>query len=319
MDFPQILDANINRASEGLRTIEDYVRFVKSDKGLSAAFSELRKKINNQFPDSASFLNKRNTYKDARAREIPVKRGSLRELLTANFKRVGEALRVLEEYTGNPLFNESRYTLYELEKEVLLPLYKKEIRKGIYLISDQPEVLEKGLEWRVAMVQLRDKKSPKSVVLEKAYQMKHLSAKHGVPFIVNDYADIALLTDADGFHSGQDDISVAELRRILGPHKIIGRTTHSPEQGKAAEQEGADYVSVGPIWETPSKPGREGIGFDYLAAASTLLNIPYVAIGGITIKTIPDILPFSPPLIGVVRDYAHIPDMQRLLKNIPSF
>lgn len=120
---------------------------------------------------------------------------------------------------------------------------------------------------------------------------------------MNDFIDIAILTEADGLHTGQDDIPLEELRKLLGPHKLLGRTTHTLDQGKDAQAQGADYVSIGPIWETPSKPGRAGIGFEYLKTHKTSLHIPVVAIGGINSQNIDQIRPFEPFWIGVIRDY----------------
>ncbi|MDA1354297.1 MAG: thiamine phosphate synthase, partial [bacterium] len=100
------------------------------------------------------------------------------------------------------------------------------------------------------------------------------------------------------------------------PHKLLGRTTHSLDQGVVAQADGADYVSVGPIWDTPSKPNRAGIGFDYLKEANTQLTIPFVAIGGINTGNIDDILPYSPPLIGLIRDFENIPSLQAKLIHV---
>ncbi len=306
---PQIIDANLNRVSEGLRVIEDYTRFISGQKTETDALSRLRKAINGAETHAEQHLMIRDIAADLRAMEVPAKRKSVWELLKANFKRVEEGLRVLEEYTGNPLFNRARYQVYQLEKTILLPLAQKPIRPGIYLISEDPEVLVKGLDWGVSMIQLRQKGGAKLTVLKAARRLQHMARKAGIPFIVNDHLDIALLVDADGFHSGQDEIPVTEQRRLLGAHKIIGRTTHTLKQGLKAQAEGADYVSVGPLWETPSKPGRKGIGLDYLGHAKAALSIPYVAIGGIDWSRFEVVKAYDPPLIGLVRDYENIPKM----------
>lgn len=301
--YAQVIDANINRVSEGLRVIEEYTRFISKNKRLTEALAAMRKQLNLSETHPIKNLNIRDTCSDMRAKEAPPQRPALWELLKANFKRVEEGLRVLEEYTGNALYNSLRYDAYELEKEVLLTLSKKNIEPGIYLISDQVEVLKKGLEKGVSLIQLRDKKADKQSLLERARYLQPLATEKQIPFIINDHLDIALEIDADGFHSGQDDLPVTVQRRLLGPHKIIGKTTHTLEQGLKAQEEGADYVSVGPIWETPSKPGRPGIGFEYLKHASEQLSIPFVAIGGISIETLPQVMPFRPPLIGFIRAF----------------
>jgi len=314
MQFPYaIIDANINRATEGLRVIEEYTRFISQNKAQTDALSALRKKISHSEPHPEKNLKIRNTSKDVRALDPPNPRHSLLDLLKANFKRAEEAFRVLEEYTSLPLYNEARYELYQLEKQILLPLYRKTIPKGVYLISDNPEVLLKGLEWKVALIQYRNKSADKPTKLNAAHTLQKAATLAGIPFIINDDLDIALLADTDGFHSGQDDLSVSEQRKLLGEHKIIGKTTHSLDQGLIAQSEGADYISVGPIYETPSKPGRVGIGTNYLRQAQTQIHIPYVAIGGLNLNNIPDILPHHPHLIGLIRDYHNIPEIQELL------
>lgn len=309
--FDQIIDANINRASEGLRVIEEYVRFVSKDKAQTLFLSEMRKKINLTETSKAAHLMSRNSEGDMRAKEVPQKRRSHCEVLIANFKRAEEALRVLEEYTGDPVYNVCRYDLYDCEKAILLTAMKPRIQPGIYLVSDEVSVLKKGLDWGVSLVQYRDKFADKATRLQKAKQIKVMSEKYTTPFIVNDDLDIALLVDADGFHSGQDDLGVGEQRRLLGPHKLIGKTTHNLNQGIEAQIQGADYVSVGPVFKTPSKPDREAIGFEYLAQAASNLTIPYVVIGGIAMETVEQILPYSPPLIGLIRDYENIPALQK--------
>jgi thiamine-phosphate pyrophosphorylase len=310
-----VVDANLNRAAEGLRTIEDYCRFVAGHREWSARLSQMRHHIDAALPFDPQWLQQRDTQRDARAHELPIPRPDLSVLLTANFKRVGQALRVLEEYTGNPTFNRCRYALYALEKEVVLHSQKPAIRPGVYLISDDSEILKQGLAWQVSLIQLRDKSGDKASILEKAKTIAPLAKAVGVPFVMNDFADIALLVDADGLHTGQDDLPVSELRKLLGAHRLLGRTTHTFAQGKTAMEDGADYVSVGPIWETPSKPGRAAIGFDYLRRAGEL-GVPFVAIGGVNLETLNDILPFRPPMIGLVRDYENIPVIQaRLARN----
>ena len=139
----------------------------------------------------------------------------------------------------------------------------------------------------------------------------HLRKSFNTPVIINDFLDIVQVVDADGLHTGQDDIDVITQRQLLGEHKIIGRTTHSLKQGLAAQEQGADYVSVGPIWSTPSKPDRDPIGFDYLKQAKNALSIPYVAIGGVNRENIAEIMTFSPSLVGIIRDFQAAPDVMK--------
>ncbi|NQY73404.1 MAG: thiamine phosphate synthase [Candidatus Margulisbacteria bacterium] len=315
----QIIDANINRVTEGLRVIEDYTRFIAGHKIFTDQLSAIRKQIHRSETNKSAHLHIRDTGKDMRAKEPPAKRKDIADLLTANFKRVEEGLRVLEEYTGLSMYSTIRYDVYQLEKEIVLTLLKKKIEAGVYLISHDPSILEKGLNWGASCIQLRDKESSKSDLLKKAIRVKKMSSQYEIPFIVNDYIDIALMVDADGLHTGQDDLPIPALRKLMGPHKLLGRTTHTLQQGLQAQKEGADYVSVGPIWETPSKPGRKGIGFQYLKKASSSLEIPYVAIGGICLDNVGQVLEFSPPMVGVIRDYENIKAFQRKMTEIPFY
>lgn len=312
-DINRIIDANLNRISEGLRVIEEYTRFILSDHLLTQKLSKIRKQINLSEVEPINNLLCRNSEYDVRGKEAPTKRESIFSLLKANFKRVEEALRVLEEYTSNLLYNQLRYDVYDLEKEILLKFCKPDIKPGVYLISDDIDILEQGLIEGVSLIQLRDKTANKKDFFEKAKIIKEKAKSYTTPLIINDYLDIALLIEADGFHSGQDDISIPLQRSLLGPHRIIGRTTHNLEQGLIAESDGADYVSVGPIWETPSKPNRNAIGFDYLASAKDKLKIPFVAIGGVNLENLPEILKFKPPLIGIIRAYNQIKHIKNRL------
>lgn len=313
----RVIDANINRAIEALRVLEEYTRFISLSPDLTDSLKNQRHQLAKHFQnvDKKLQFSSRNSQMDLRATENNPSRQNLSDLIAANFSRLKEALRVLEEYTGENLFNRFRYESYDLEKAMMLPLLKHSLRKGVYLISDEPEILKKGLEWGVALIQLRNKKQSKVHILNQAIELAPLAKKVGIPFIVNDFLDIALIVDADGLHIGQDDLEADQLRPILGANKIIGKTTHSLDQGLAAQAKGADYVSVGPIWETPSKPNREGIGFDYLKTAPEKLQIPYVAIGGIDLSRAKDIVEYQPPLIGLIRDYENVPHLQAMMQE----
>lgn len=298
--FPQIIDANLNRVVEGLRVIEEYVRFVVGHPVFSQELSQLRYDISAHNPDWETQLLVRDTAHDARSHALPRGRESVVELLRANFHRVTEGLRVLEEYTANPVYNRARYRVYELEKEIVLRQLKPPIHPGVYVISHDVDVLCDAAERGASIIQLRNKYATKAEIFADAQRLM-MRKKWDIPVLINDYLDIALAVKADGVHTGQDDMPIDYIRKQLGPHRLIGRTTHSLDQGRLAEQAGADYVSVGPIWETPSKPGRAGIGFDYLQVAKEELTIPYVAIGGIDAGLVGEVVGYRPPLIGVVR------------------
>jgi thiamine-phosphate pyrophosphorylase len=309
----QVIDANLGRISEGLRVIEEYLRFLDKNKPLTTQLSTLRKKIAQKSPSNHHLLKIRNISQDMRAYDPPQKRKNLIDMLTANFKRVQQALRVMEEYTGDLDYATMRYDVYILEKEVILPLYKSPLLTGIYAISDSVTDLLEAIQLGASIIQLRDKTATKAELYQKALAIK--AATPSVPFIINDHIDIALAVDADGLHTGQDDIPISAQRQILGHDKLLGKTTHTLNQGLNAQSEGADYISIGPVWKTPSKPNRDPIGFDYLASAPAHIHIPTVAIGGVNIDTIDQILPHHPTMIGLIRAYHQIPLLLNRMKS----
>lgn len=313
--YPAIIDANIHRVCEWLRVIEEYFRFVVNNETLTNELACLRKKISHHtlsVSDRAR-MEARDTEIDVRANEVIQSRKNTYDLLLANMKRSQEALRVLEEYTGDDHFRVFRYELYELEKECFLNLQKPRELRGIYLISHDVSILRKWLELGADIIQLRCKDISKAEILQRAYEAKKLAEAFDKPLIINDYLDIAKIVDADGIHTGQDDISIDEIRKLWSPDKIYGRTTHLLEQGIIARDQWASYVSVGPIWATPTKPERAAIGFEYLSQVAELW-IPFVAIGGVNYENISEILPYKPPMVAVVRDYESIPLLTEVLR-----
>lgn len=311
--YPAILDANIHRACEWIRVIEEYFRFVVNNESLTNKLAGLRKKISHySLPISdRARMEARDTESDVRANEVIQSRKNTYDLLLANMKRSQEALRVLEEYTGDDYFRVFRYELYELEKECFLKIKKPWELRWAYLISHDVAILRRWLELGADIIQLRAKDISKQEILQRAYEAKKLAEEFNKPLIINDHLYIAQIVDADGIHTGQDDISITEIRKLWSPDKIYGRTTHSFKQGLIARDEWASYVSVGPIWATPTKPDRVAIGFEYLSHASELW-IPFVAIGGVNRENISEILPYKPPMVAVVRDYESISELKKV-------
>lgn len=152
------------------------------------------------------------------------------------------------------------------------------------------DVIEQTLIGGAQIVQLRNKTGTREEVLEQAKALRILTRKYNVPFIINDYPDIVIETDADGVHLGQEDMSIAEARRLLGPERIIGISTHNLNQALAAERDGADYIGVGPIFPTDTKPGKAAVTTSYVTEAARHVSIPFVAIGGITLDNVDAVL-----------------------------
>lgn len=153
----------------------------------------------------------------------------------------------------------------------------------------------------VDIVQLRCKDADALTYIRLAERVKKLASDAGVPFIINDRADVALAVTADGVHLGQDDLPVECARRIL-PEAIIGRSSHEPAHAARAVAERATYFAVGPVWETPTKPGRPAAGLSYVrTVAQGGITLPWFAIGGITTDNIGEVMAQGATRIAVVR------------------
>lgn len=300
----RMLDANANRAMEGLRVAEDFVRFGLGNKKWAADFKVIRHSLVNELlklpvPVSARLLSR-----DSR-HDVGRKSGSLalktqHEVLTENLKRAQESLRVIEE-TARTLqpsslqaFENLRFQVYELEKEVI-PLFHKTFRekqkiKGVYFVADVESAGEKrflsvvrqSLQAGVDVIQLRWTGIHLHTVVSLGRRVKQQAEKYGAPFLINDRVDVAAAVGADGVHLGQCDMPLTAARKILGPDKIIGISTHSVAEAKKAEREGADYVAVGPVFPTQTKEDAHPVvGVRGVRRLKENVSLPVVAIGGI--------------------------------------
>lgn len=148
-----------------------------------------------------------------------------------------------------------------------------------------PALLAAGIRW----VQYREKKKPKRDVYREAVALRELTHRTGACLIINDYADIALAVEADGVHLGQDDLPLAEARKIMGG-RVIGISTHSLAEAVEAEKIGADYIGFGPIFETVTKEAGEPQGLGSLREVKATVRVPVIAIGGITVDTVDSVL-----------------------------
>jgi thiamine-phosphate pyrophosphorylase len=178
------------------------------------------------------------------------------------------------------------------------------------------EFLDVVLDAGVDVLQLREKEQEARPLLELAEIFRERCDAHGAPFIVNDRADLALAARADGVHLGQDDLPVEHARRILGRDAIVGRSTHDREQVRRAMREDVDYVAVGPVHETPTKPGRPAAGIDLVRLAAAEATKPWFAIGGIDAVTVADVRSAGASRIVVVRAVTEAPDPAAAVKEL---
>ena len=180
-------------------------------------------------------------------------------------------------------------------------------RARLYFVTDvQPgleELLAAALSGGVDMVQLRDKEASDDELVAAASVFRRLCDEHGALFWLNDRPDLVEATGADGVHVGQDDMPVAAARAAVGPDVLLGLSTHSPGQLDAALAEAvADQLSVGPVWETPTKEGRPAAGIEYVRhAAAAAGSYPWFAIGGIGLDNVREVIAAGASRIVVVR------------------
>ncbi len=178
---------------------------------------------------------------------------------------------------------------------------KPRFPEGIYGITAEKfsqgrsniEVVRQMIAGGIRLIQYREKRPDKSFadMLAECRAIRALTREAGVLFIINDYPAIAQMVDADGVHVGQDDFPPAEVRKLIGPDKLIGLSTHNPEQERAARESGADYIGVGPIFATRTKSDVcNPVGFAYLDAVVSNSPLPFVAIGGIKEHNLADVL-----------------------------
>jgi thiamine-phosphate pyrophosphorylase len=197
-------------------------------------------------------------------------------------------------------------------------------RARLYLVVEAAAepLLDAALRGGVDMVQLRDKDADDDTILRAAARFRALCHQHGALFWMNDRPDLALAADADGVHVGQDDTPVRDVRRQVGPDLLIGLSTHAPEQFDAALRSDADQLSVGPVWETPTKSGRPAAGLEYVRhAAARGGDRPWFAIGGIDHSKVDQVVAAGARRIVVVRAIRDADDPERaaatLLARLP--
>jgi thiamine-phosphate pyrophosphorylase len=189
------------------------------------------------------------------------------------------------------------------------PLRRERLRTArLYFVCDahprggDPEpLLRAALGGGVDIVQLREKSLPQREIELAALTFRRLCDTYSALFIVNDDPELARACSADGVHVGQDDTPVEEARAVLGPEAIVGHSTHAEEQIAASAGLPVDYISVGPVWETPTKEGRPGVGLELVSHAAENAPHPFFAIGGIDTSNAGEVVEAGARRLGVVR------------------
>ena len=161
--------------------------------------------------------------------------------------------------------------------------------------------MEAALKGGLTLLQYREKTADDVCAFRTSYTTTAAMSHYGALFIINDRVDLALAVDADGVHLGQQDMPIAVARQLLGSQRLIGRSTTNPEEMQGAIAEGADYIGVGPVYETPTKVGKAAAGLEYVSYAAQNCQIPWFAIGGIDMNNMNDVMNAGAQRVAVVR------------------
>lgn len=305
----RVLDANFNRAVEGLRSVEEYFRFILENGAMTAEIKDLRHAIASVCrPWIDVWTDQRDSTADVGstiAASDEYHRSGLNDVVGANLARVNQALRALEEYSKvvcpelAPPLEATRYRFYDLEKRV-----KRFLLADHALLDRQIYVLTSGcdsqadFEARIDqlcragadLIQLREKDLDDGELLQRAKAAARICRDQGTLFIVNDRPDVAMMAAADGVHVGQEEFPVSDLRRILPHQMLVGVSTHSLEQALQAERDGADYIGVGPTFPSGTKCFDAFTGPELLEAVAPRITIPAFAIGGIQLDNLEQVV-----------------------------
>ncbi len=296
-----MLDAQLNRAVEGIRVLEDFARFEGNNRELSATMRDLRHRLRILFKDKDShFLAARESQKDVGIVTSATTKNDIRkdfsDIIPANFRRAQEATRGVEEsakalglYEQGKEVEKIRFALY-VEQKKYESCFIPSFPSGVYGITDEKfsngrdalfqvkEMCRAG----IPIIQYREKYREMRYKFNMAKEIRKVTYDYGTKLIIDDHVDIALAVDADGVHIGQEDIPALEVRQLLGPRKMIGLSTHAMHQLTEASTLPIDYVGVGPIYSTQTKVNVcAPVGLSYLEEAVAANLKPFVAIGGI--------------------------------------
>jgi thiamine-phosphate pyrophosphorylase len=315
----RILDASLNRAAEGLRVVEDYARFVLDDRFLTAELKSLRHDLAAAATciESVERHAARDTQRDvgtAVSTPSENRRSDVWDVCAASLKRTEQSLRSLEEYgkIASAEFagrcESMRYRLYTVEKALDIGQSSRDRLANTTLCvlveggqsAESFEGLIRALvEAGVGMIQLRDKNIDDCDLMVRARALREFTGGSETLFIVNDHADIAAASNADGVHVGQEDLSVKDARAIIGPQALVGVSTHNIDQARAAVLDGANYLGAGPTFASRTKSFENFAGLDYLREAAGEIRLPTFAIGGISAKNVPEVLATGIPRVAV--------------------
>ena len=306
----RVLDANANRAAEGLRTLEDVARLVFEDAGAAEGIKQLRHRLTEALTKLGrqQGLQGRSTQHDAGSQlstSQEKSRSDVRAIVSAESQRVGQALRVLEEFSkltsaqASEQFKQLRYAAYDdlarIELAWTTHAWLREVRLCILIdcvrpIDEFAAYLNLLCKAGARCVQIREKNKEDRELLQYARAAVQTLEKFDGHVVVNDRVDIALASGAAGVHVGQDDLPIESIRTIAGSRLAVGVSTHNIEQARAAVQVGADLIGCGPSFPSQTKTFEHFPGTDYLKQVAQEIFVPSLAIGGIDVDNVDQVI-----------------------------
>ncbi|MEW6182207.1 MAG: thiamine phosphate synthase [Bacillota bacterium] len=334
----RVFDANLNRAREGLRVLEDIARFVLEDADLAERARNARHVLRTPPGiDYGQIIEARSVSRDFGSEYPAPHHRGLVSVVIANARRVQEAARVLEETARNLCFDSVedfkrlRYTAYQLEQDISKKsrsVWRNSLlhKPLLYVIVGLEHTVSKAVVdvtrdailGGAGIVQLREKNLSSKAFLAEAQVLRELTRDAGIPLIINDRVDIAAAVGADGVHLGQNDLPVIFARKLLGESAIIGVSAHSVAEAAAAEKDGADYIGFGPVFATSTKPDLQPLGTKILRDVLRTVRLPVVAIGGITPDNIGEVTAAGAKRVAVINAVAGSPEVAARVRLLLS-
>lgn len=329
----RVLDVNFNRSREALRVLEDVCRFRVADREAAWTCKELRRSLAEAArPVQRHLVSSRNINHDIgqdfdRAGKTT---RSVSAMVQANVRRLQEALRSIEEHgrVVDPKLSNAAYRLrfqaYRLEQAILPRLDRRtrlDSARLYVLVSSHltthslDRVVRDAVRGGADIIQLREEGVTDRQIVQRARRVREITLGKAL-FIMNDRVDVALAVEADGVHLGKTDLPLREARRVLGEEKIIGATTHSIAEARRAVRDGADYISVGPVFSSATKPHLRPAGLEYVRRAVKEVAIPFFAIGGIDAPAVANLRRLGCSRIAVCAAVIQGQDVRRAARKL---
>lgn len=338
----RIVDANINRAAEGLRLLEDVARLLLDDGGLTGRLKTMRHGLApGDWQLQLGLIGSRDAAgdvgMDASVTGESGERG-LAATVVANARRAQESLRTLEEMAKLPelsarldseAFKHTRFELYSVEQELVGRLTRADRAagvRGLYVIVDTAllagrshlDVAARAIRGGARTIQLRDKTAGTAELLAISRELQALCRREGALFVMNDYLHLALAAETDGLHQGQKDMPPQEARRLLPPTTLLGCSATSVEIAVAAAEAGADYIAVGSMYATSNKATAVVVGPEMLRRVREAVSRPLVAIGGINEDNVAEVMAAGADAVAVIGAVVAAPDPEQAARRLVS-